>query len=130
MAWRIARGLFRLWLVLSVLWIGFPWIPEWAIEKCEHPFDPDAYLAGKPQKEGCSWLEWVKALGLGQLLAQGVALCRQGGELLAGILPRAGSADAENWPMHGDASRSRQATRPRWRTDRIWVLQPWLHFLR
>jgi hypothetical protein len=70
MALRVARGLFRLWLVLSVLWISgvgvvtwrtFPWIPEWAIEKCERPFDPDAYLAGKPQKEGCSWLEWVKA---------------------------------------------------------------------
>ena len=69
MALRIARGLFRLWLVLSLLWIvgvgvvtwgTFPWIPEWAIE-CERPFDPDTYLPGKPQKEGCSWLEWVKA---------------------------------------------------------------------
>jgi hypothetical protein len=70
MALRVARGLFRLWLVLSVLWIGgvgvvtFPVTPDWAI-KCERPkldFDPDAYLAGKPQPQApCPWLEWVKA---------------------------------------------------------------------
>jgi hypothetical protein len=70
MALRVARGLFRLWLVLSALWIGgvgfvtgqtFPVMPEWAIE-CERPFDPDAYLAGKPQPEApCPWLARVKA---------------------------------------------------------------------
>jgi hypothetical protein len=74
MALRFARGLFRLWLILSVLWIGgvgvvtwwtFPWTPEWAIIECERPkleFDPDAYLAGKPQPQApCPWLERVKA---------------------------------------------------------------------
>jgi hypothetical protein len=73
MALRVARGLFRLWLILSVLWIGgvgvvtwrtFPVIPDWAIE-CERPkvdFDPDAFLADKPQPQApCPWLEWVKA---------------------------------------------------------------------
>jgi hypothetical protein len=54
MAFRVARGLFRLWLVLSVLWIvggavalrEFPVTPDWAIE-CERPkldFDPDAFF--------------------------------------------------------------------------------------
>ena len=73
MARRVARGLFRLWLVLSVLWAGgvgvvtmreFPVTPDWAI-KCERPelaFDPDAFLANKPQPQApCPWLEWVKA---------------------------------------------------------------------
>src|SRR5262245_42846044 len=73
MALRVARGLFRLWLVLSVLWIGgvsvvtwwtCPWTPDWAID-CTRPkleFDPDAYLAGKPQPQApCPWPEWVKA---------------------------------------------------------------------
>jgi hypothetical protein len=63
MALRVARGLFRLWLVLSVLWIGgvgvvtwrtFPFTPEWAIE-CERP-------ATEPSEDvGCSWLEWARA---------------------------------------------------------------------
>jgi hypothetical protein len=63
MALRVARGLFRLWLLLSVLWIGgvgavtwwtFPVTPEWAIV-CERP-------ATEPSEDvGCSWLEWVKA---------------------------------------------------------------------
>jgi len=29
MAWRVARGLFRLWLVLSVLWIGGVGVVTW-----------------------------------------------------------------------------------------------------
>ena len=72
MALHVTRGLFRLWLILSMLWIGgvgiVTWrefvLPDWAIE-CERPkldFDPDAYLAGKPQPQApCPWLEWVKA---------------------------------------------------------------------
>jgi hypothetical protein len=60
MALRIARGLFRLWLVLSVLWIGGVGYVTWpafdpaklAATK-EHPytgyFDPDAYLEDRPQ---------------------------------------------------------------------------------
>jgi hypothetical protein len=68
MALRVGRGLFRLWLVLSVLWIGgvgvvtwrtFPVIPEWAVV-CERPFDPDAFLADKPQPP-CTLFERVKA---------------------------------------------------------------------
>jgi hypothetical protein len=57
---RFGRGLFRLWLVLSVLWIGGVSVLTWpafdpaklAATK-EHPytgdFDPDAYLEGRPQ---------------------------------------------------------------------------------
>jgi hypothetical protein len=60
MALRVARGLFRLWLVLSVLWIGGIAILTWpafdpaklAATK-DHPytgyFDPDAFLEGRPQ---------------------------------------------------------------------------------
>jgi hypothetical protein len=52
---RIARGLFRFWVVASILWIalvaGMTWqawpVDDWTIPK--PPFDPDAYLAGKPQ---------------------------------------------------------------------------------
>jgi len=62
MALRVARGLLRLWLVLSALWIGgvgvvtwrtFPAIPEWAIV-CERPD------TGRSEDVDCSWLEWVK----------------------------------------------------------------------
>src|SRR5262249_16657273 len=52
---RITRGLFRLWVVASILWIAsvgvITWqtwpVDDWTITK--PPFDPDAYLAGKPQ---------------------------------------------------------------------------------
>ena len=64
------EGVIRLWLVLSVLWIGavgvvtwrtLPVLPEWAVI-CERPFDPEAYLADKPQPEAsCTWFERVKA---------------------------------------------------------------------
>src|SRR6266545_2014516 len=43
MALRVVRGLFRLWLVLSVLWIGGVGVMTWPA------FDPDAYLEGRPQ---------------------------------------------------------------------------------
>jgi hypothetical protein len=57
MAFRIARGLFRLWLVLSVLWIGAVGTVTWwtvpsvldpdaYLRPADPPFDPDAYLRG------------------------------------------------------------------------------------
>jgi hypothetical protein len=60
MALRVARGLFRLWLVLSVLWISGVAIVTWPafdpmklLATEEHPytghFDPDAFIAGRPQ---------------------------------------------------------------------------------
>jgi len=66
MALRVARGLFRLWLVLSVLWIGgvgvvtwrtFPVIPEWATlpSICEIPANE------RSEDWDCSWLQRVKA---------------------------------------------------------------------
>jgi hypothetical protein len=78
MALRLARGLFRLWLVLTVLWIGGVGVATWRsfpipIE-CERPFDPDAYLAGKPQKEGCTWLERVKAPFVMEIVQDGILL--------------------------------------------------------
>jgi hypothetical protein len=66
MALRFARGLFRLWLVLSVLWIGgvgvvtwrtFPVIPEWGVlpSICEIPANE------RSQDWDCSWFARVKA---------------------------------------------------------------------
>jgi hypothetical protein len=70
MALRVARGLFRLWLVLSVLWIGGVGVVMWRTfpEKYVSPvqqgqgegqpakprsdeFDPDEYLAFKAAEE-------------------------------------------------------------------------------
>jgi hypothetical protein len=68
MALRVARGLFRLWLVLSVLWIGGVGIVTWyslppayenpkswgavAVEKENTTeFNPDEYLAFKAAEE-------------------------------------------------------------------------------
>jgi hypothetical protein len=72
MSLRIARGLFRLWLVLSVLWIGgvavmtwsrppvydFDWVLpselpsiEEANKRLNEPFDPDLYLREKRDEE-------------------------------------------------------------------------------
>jgi hypothetical protein len=55
MALRVARGLFRLWLVLSVLWIGGVAVETWRhlpVDLILTPgkvppgeFDPDEYLA-------------------------------------------------------------------------------------
>ena len=62
MALRIARGLFRLWLVLSVLWIGgvgyvtwknFP-ESEW-VSTCDLPANE------RSNDSHCSWLARVKA---------------------------------------------------------------------
>jgi hypothetical protein len=63
MALRLARGLFRLWLVLTVLWIGGVGVATWRTFPIpiECPFDPDAFLADKPQKKDCTWLDRVKA---------------------------------------------------------------------
>jgi hypothetical protein len=66
MALRVARGLFRLWLVLSVLWVGgvgvvtgrtFPWNPEWVIlpSICDLPANQ------RSEDWDCSWLARVKA---------------------------------------------------------------------
>jgi hypothetical protein len=66
LALRVARGLFRLWLILSVLWIGgvgvvtwwtFPVPPEW--------YTPPPSICELPANErsedwDCSWLARVK----------------------------------------------------------------------
>jgi hypothetical protein len=65
MALRVARGLFRLWLVLSALWIGvvgfvtgqtFPVMPEWATLSsiCDVPANE------RSEDWDCSWLARVK----------------------------------------------------------------------
>jgi hypothetical protein len=72
MALRVARGLFRLWLVLSVLWITGVGVATWwtfpltlklptpvPTEKC--PFDPDAFLANRPQPQPPCWPEPIKS---------------------------------------------------------------------
>jgi hypothetical protein len=69
MALRVARGLFRVWLVLSVLWIGgvgvvtwrtfpadewgqFPKLPPgFVIDPKPNDFNPDQYLASKLAEE-------------------------------------------------------------------------------
>ena len=66
MAFRIARGLFRLWLVLSVLWIGGVGVVTWyRLPAYDWPgkglpfersttapdFNPDEYLAFKVAEE-------------------------------------------------------------------------------
>jgi hypothetical protein len=60
MALRIARGLFRVWLVLSVLWIGGVGVVTWRTfpenelpSICEMP-------ANERQDWDCSWLQRVK----------------------------------------------------------------------
>jgi hypothetical protein len=66
MALRVARGLFRLWLVLSVLWVvgvgvvtwhTFPWLPEWATL----PSICDLPASERSEEWDCSWLARVKA---------------------------------------------------------------------
>jgi hypothetical protein len=52
---RITRGLFRLWIVTSILWIALVAVMTWQTWPVDDgtftkpTFDPDAYLAGKPQ---------------------------------------------------------------------------------
>jgi hypothetical protein len=48
MAWRIARGLFRLWLVLSVLWIGGVGVVTWWTNE---GWDWDAFSLAKSQEK-------------------------------------------------------------------------------
>jgi hypothetical protein len=72
MALRVARGLFRLWLVVSVLWIAgvgvvtwrtFPVIPEWATSPsiCDLPVTNDQKILTVPGLHGSrsSWL-WMR----------------------------------------------------------------------
>jgi hypothetical protein len=56
MALRVARGLFRLWLVLSVLWIGgvdvvtwwtFP-VDDWVVVSEKNPPPPGSVIDPKP----------------------------------------------------------------------------------
>jgi hypothetical protein len=77
MALRVARGLFRLWLILSVLWIGgvgyvtwqtFPeeYVPSERRELSDAPksadeFDPDKYLAFKAAEDRRSAI-WCASL--------------------------------------------------------------------
>jgi hypothetical protein len=72
MALRVARGLFRLWLILSVLWVGgvgyvtwskppvydFDWVLPSELPSIEElnkrlnePFDPDLYLREKKDEQ-------------------------------------------------------------------------------
>src|SRR5215510_14410551 len=81
MALRVARGLFRLWLVLSVLWIGGVGVVTWQTfpkeyvppsgsrelsdaPKSADEFDPDEYLAFKvaENRRSAIWFGGVLAL--------------------------------------------------------------------
>jgi hypothetical protein len=94
MALRVARGLFRLWLVLSVLWIAgvgimtwqtFPsgpkWVPveapPWAEPAERQEFNPDKYLTSKLIEERHSAIWHASLLALPPptfVLALGLAL--------------------------------------------------------
>src|SRR6516165_196356 len=58
MALRIARGLFRLWLVLSVLWIGGVAVVTWRTFPPEIPERRLPYLC--ELNKDCSWLDRAK----------------------------------------------------------------------
>ena len=47
MVLRVARGLFRLWLVLSVLWIGGVGIATWWTFPEDNPIVRDIWCQGK-----------------------------------------------------------------------------------
>src|SRR5262245_45999431 len=86
MALRLARGLFRLWLVLSVLWIGGVAIATWSrppvhdfdwvwpaelptieeLNKRSQPFDPDWWLREKKDEQRRAA---IKAIWLASALA-------------------------------------------------------------
>jgi len=57
MALRVARGLFRLWLILSVLWIGGVGVVTWQTFPPEIP-ERLPYLC--ELNKDCSWLDRVK----------------------------------------------------------------------
>jgi hypothetical protein len=61
MALRVARGLFRLWLVLSVLWIGGMGVVTWrTLPEKELPSMCDVPANERPEGFDCSWLQQVK----------------------------------------------------------------------
>jgi hypothetical protein len=61
MALRIARGLFRLWLVVSVLWIGGVGFVTWrTFPENELPSMCDLPANERPKEFDCSWLQRVK----------------------------------------------------------------------
>jgi hypothetical protein len=61
MALRVARGLFRLWLVLSVLWIGGVGVVIWrTFPEEELPSICDLPANERSEDWDCSWLAWVK----------------------------------------------------------------------
>ena len=61
MALRVARGLFRLWLVLTVLWIGGVGVVTWrTFPENELPSMCDLAANQRPKEFDCSWLQQVK----------------------------------------------------------------------
>jgi hypothetical protein len=61
MALRVLRGLFRLWLVLSVLWIGGVGVVMWqTFPESELPSMCDLPANERPKEYDCSWLARVK----------------------------------------------------------------------
>jgi hypothetical protein len=59
MVLRVARGLFRLWLVLSVLWIGGVGVVTWQTFPLEDPVRASFPYLCELNKD-CSWLDRVK----------------------------------------------------------------------
>jgi hypothetical protein len=58
---RVARGLFRLWLVLSVLWIGGVGVMTWrTLPESELPSFCDLPANERSEEIDCSWLARVK----------------------------------------------------------------------
>ncbi len=48
---NIRQGMFRLWVALSIVWISGVAIATWRTFPVDMPpFDPDAFLEGKPQR--------------------------------------------------------------------------------
>jgi hypothetical protein len=66
MALRVARGLFRLWLVLSVLWIGVVGVGAWrAFSEKKPAFEPAMSADDPPNAEGTRLFElWQSEAGL------------------------------------------------------------------
>jgi hypothetical protein len=61
MAFRVARGLFRLWLVLSVLWIGGVGVVTWqTFPEDVLPSICDLPANQRSEEFDCSWLQRVK----------------------------------------------------------------------
>src|SRR5262245_15704474 len=59
MALRLARGLFRLWLVLTVLWIAGVGVVRWQTFPPEDPVRASLPYLCELNKD-CSWLDRVK----------------------------------------------------------------------